>query len=134
MARGRGSRSAPGNETTRWRAPRIGVVLLALSLLFFGVNFTQEWWVSHQLQQDVASLQQQIRDTQAQNAQYQRDIAYYKSKAYITRDARQIGMARSGDSLLMFTQQPPRTRVVHVYEPAPAQQNILTRLLHAIFQ
>ncbi len=133
MVKGRGSVNGPYGEQRR-RPPRVGVVLLVLSTLFFGVNFAQEWWVGHQVRQEAAQLQQQIDATNAYNKQLGSAKAYYASKSYVTRHAREIGMSRPKDVLLVYQQGPPHVRVVHVTKPAPAPENIFARLVHAVFQ
>ena len=116
------------------RASRLGIVLLALSALFFGINFTQEWLISHQIRQRAADLQAGIVATNARNAQLQSQLAYYRSKEYIIPAARALGMARPGDTLMLVKQEPPRVRIVRVYGQAPASQSLFIRLLRAIFQ
>jgi cell division protein FtsB len=116
------------------RASRLGVALLALSALFFGINFTQEWLISHQIQQQAADLQARIAATNALNAQLQSQLAYYRSKEYIIPAARALGMARPGDTLMLVRQGPPRIRIVRVYAQAPASEGLFIRLLRAIFQ
>ena len=133
MAKGRRFVAGASGEPRR-RPPRVGVVLFALSLLFFGVNFAQEWWVGHQVQQQAAWYQQQISATEKHNKQLLSDIAYFSSKSYITRHAREIGMARPTDTLLVFEQGSPQAHTVHVTRHAPVPENILTRLLHVVFQ
>ena len=133
MAKGRGSVGGAFGEQRR-RSPRIGVALFVLSTLFFGINFAQEWWVSHGVRQEYVQRTQEIAQTRAHIATLQRASAYYASKSYITRRAREIGMARPNDTLLVFVPGTPTVRVVHVTRPAPQRENILARLLHAIFQ
>jgi cell division protein FtsB len=117
------------------RVSRLGVALLALSALFFGINFTQEWLISHQIQQRAADLQAGIAATNALNAQLQSQLAYYRSKEYIIPTARRaLGMARPGDTLMFVKQEPPTVRIVRVHVPAPATEGLFIRLLRAIFQ
>ena len=116
------------------RVSRFGVALLALSALFFGINFTQEWLISHQIRQRAADLQARIAATNARNAQLQSKLAYYRSKEYIIPAARALGMARPGDTLMLVKQEPPRVRIVRVNVPAPAPEGLFIRLLRSIFQ
>ena len=135
MAAARGASTAPVAPTPSvWRSRRLGVALLALSAVFFGVNFAQEWWVSHQVQQQAASLRQQIGAQNALNAQLQSQISYYGSRQYIITRARQIGMSFPGDTLMQVVQQPTRYKTIRVPAPAqPQSQGFLSGLLHAIF-
>ena len=116
------------------RASRLGIVLLALSALFFGINFTQEWLISHQIRQRAADLQAGIVATNARNAQLQSQLAYYRSKEYIIPAARVLGMARPGDTLMVVNQEPPRVRIVRVHVQTPAPESLFIHLLRAIFQ
>jgi cell division protein FtsB len=119
----------PNRRHRRW-----GFVLLLLSAIFFGVNFTQEWLTSHQVQQQAANLQAQIAQTNALNQQLQSQIAYFQSKQYIIPEARKLGMTRPGDVLMYVKQLPPTYRVVHVKKaPAPPQSSLFANLLQAIF-
>ena len=115
------------------RVSRLGVALLALSALFFGINFTQEWLISHQIQQRAAQMQARIAATNAQNAQLQSQLAYLSSKEYIVPAARLLGMARPGDTLMFVKHEPPTVRIVRVPVQAPAE-GLFIRLLRAIFQ
>ena len=117
------------------RAVRLGIVLLMLSALFFGVNFGQEWLISHQIQQRATQLQARITATNALNAQLQSQLAYYRSKEYIIPTARRaLGMARPGDTLMFVKQELPTVRIVRVPVQAPAAEGLFIRLLRAIFQ
>ena len=116
------------------RTSRLGVALLALSALFFGINFTQEWLISHQIQQRAADLQAGIAATNARNAQLQSQLAYYRSKEYIIPAARALGMARPGDTLMLVKQEPPRVRIVRVHVQTPAPESLFIHLLRAILQ
>jgi len=115
------------------RAPRVGVVLFILSIVFFGVNFAQEWLVSHQVQQEAVAIKREISQTEAHNIALQQAFTYYSSKAYVVRRAEELGMARSKDTLLVYQQGPPQVRIVHKTLPAPAPENVFTHVLHAIF-
>ena len=129
----RDTAAAPFVRPSR-RASRLGVALLALSALFFGINFTQEWLISHQIRQRAADLQARIAATNARNAQLQSKLAYYRSKEYIIPAARALGLARPGDTLMLVKQEPPRVRIVRVNVPAPAPEGLFIRLLRSIFQ
>src|SRR5579884_2312348 len=137
MAAVRGSgRTTVESASTRPNRPhrRWGIVLLLLSAIFFGVNFTQEWLTSHQVEQQAADLQAQIAQTNALNQQLQSQIAYYQSKQYIIPEARKLGMTRPGDVLMYVKQLPPTYRVVHMKKaPAGPQGNVFANLLQAIF-
>src|SRR5689334_12101197 len=116
------------------RAARLGIALLALSAIFFGVNFTQEWLISHQIQQRAAQLQAGIAAANAQNAQLQNQLAYLSSKEYIIPAARALGMSQPGDTLMLVKQESPTVRIVRVHVRASiGPQTLFIRLLRAIF-
>ena len=115
------------------RAPRVGVVLFILSIVFFGVNFAQELLVSHQVQQEAVAIRREISQTEAHNIALQQAFTYYSSKAYVVRRAEELGMARPKDTLLVYQQGPSQVRIVHKTLPAPAPENVFTHVLHVIF-
>jgi cell division protein FtsB len=115
------------------RAPRVGVVLFILSIVFFGVNFAQELLVSHQVQQEAVAIRREISQTEAHNIVLQQAFTYYSSKAYVVRRAEELGMARPKDTLLVYQQGSPQVRIVHKTVPAPAPENVFTHVLHVIF-
>ena len=121
---------------SRRRMPRVGIALLALSAVFFGINFGHEWWLSHQIEAQAAGLRQQIAQVQAQNTQLQQKIIYYSSKQYIILKARaQLGMVRPGDTLMHVQQLPPHVKIVRVPAQPPApHESLFIHLLRAIFQ
>ena len=130
----RGSPEPLPPRSTR-RASRLGIVLLGLSAVFFGVNFSQEWLVSRQVEQSAAALQAQINAQTALNSRLQNAIGYYGSKDYIVTAARELGMARPGDTLMLVKSQPPTIRTVYVRVQPPApHESFLTHLLRAIFK
>ena len=119
----------PGRRHRRW-----GIVLLLLSAIFFGVNFAQEWFTSHQVQQQAANLRTQIAQTNALNQQLQAQIGYYQSKQYIIPEARKLGMIRPGDVLMYVKAQPPVYRTVRVPQAPPTHKSdFFANLLQAIF-
>jgi len=102
------------------RARNIGIALLLLSVVFFGVNYAQKWWLNRQIEQRAAQLQQQINQQELWNAQLQQDIAYYRSKAFIMDQARVLGMSRPGETLISIHWDPVQPRVVRVQAHRPA--------------
>ena len=128
-------RGNPISPRPAWRRSHLGILLLVLSATFFGVNFSQEWLMSHQMQQNAAALQAHIAAQEALNAQLQNKIAYYSSKDYIVTEARLLGMARPGDTLMLVKPQPATLRTVRVRVPAAAPaESVFIRLLRAILQ
>ncbi len=139
MAEVRGP-SRPAPEPPPRRAPKIrshlGMALLALSAVFFGVNFAHEWVTSHRIEAQTASLQARIAQQNAYNKYLQSQLATYSSQDYIMQQARaQFGMAQPQDALVRVVELPPRVKVVRVRVPAPApRESIFVHLLRAIFQ
>ena len=132
MAKGRNGVGRMVGDGRR-RAPRVGVVLFILSIVFFGVNFAQEWLVSHQVQQTAAAIKREISQTEAHNIALQQAYTYYSSKPYVIRRAEELGMARPQDTLLVYQPGPPQVRVVPKTLPAPVPENAFMHVLHAIF-
>ncbi len=102
------------------RARNIGIALLLLSVVFFGVNYAQKWWLNRQIEQRAAQLQAQILQQEQWNAQLQQDIIYYRSKAFVEDQARVLGMSRPGETLISIHWDPVQPRVVHVQAHRPA--------------
>ncbi|GAC1433169.1 MAG: hypothetical protein NVSMB65_06930 [Chloroflexota bacterium] len=79
---------------------RLGLMLVGLAVLFFGVNFCEKVVTSYQISQHVAALQQQIADANAQNAQLQQQIHYYQTPSYVIATARERYLYQhSGDTV-----------------------------------
>jgi cell division protein FtsL len=118
------------------RIARLGIVLLAVSALFFGVSFARESLVSRQIQANAAQLQQEIDQANAQNSQLESQIAYLGSKPYVMTEARaKLGMVQPGDNQVHVVVGPPRVKVVRIAVPAaPSRENLFSSLLRAIFQ
>jgi cell division protein FtsB len=67
---------------------RLGLILVGLAIVFFGVNFCEKVVTSYQANQQVMALEQQIATLDHQNDALQHQIAYYQTPAYV------IAMAR----------------------------------------
>ena len=117
------------------RARNIGIALLLLSVVFFGVNYAQKWWLNRQIEQRAAQLQQRIDQQEAWNAQLRQDIIYYRSKPFIMDEARVLGMSRSGETLISIHWALTQPRVVHVqaHRPVAREQSPAQHLLAAAF-
>jgi cell division protein FtsL len=128
-------RDGPSSRPDR-RVARLGIVLLAVSALFFGVSFARESLVSRQIQANAARLQQAIVAANAQNSQLESEIAYLGSRSYIMTEARsRLGMVQPGDTQVHVVVGSPRVKVVRVPVRAEApHEGLFISLLRAIFQ
>src|SRR5712692_2561948 len=68
---------------------RLGLILVGLAIVFFGVNFCEKVVTSYQANQQVADLQRQIATIQRENAAIERQIAYYQTPSYVITMARE---------------------------------------------
>ncbi len=128
----------PGN---RWKGPswteqfalprtRLGLTLVGLAIVFFGVNFCEKIVTSIDADQQVASLQQQISAINRQNSQLQKQIQYYKTDAYVIKMARENYLYKqSGDTIFRVANSPdgaslsaPGNSPVPVPTPTPPVQ------------
>ncbi len=79
---------------------RLGLTLVGLSVMFFGVNFCDKVIVSVQAQQQVRDLQAQINNINANNQRLEQQIAYYGTGSYIYKMSREKYVYRhEGDTV-----------------------------------
>jgi len=79
---------------------RLGLTLVSLAIVFFGVNFCQKVITSMEAQQRVQQLQADITAIDTSNRALQGQIAYYKTKPYINKMARERFVYRhAGDTV-----------------------------------
>lgn len=84
------------------------VVLLVagVALVWGGIAFAQEAYVSHKLSQQVADLRRQNVDIAAQNAGYKKDVQGLTSGTANEEEARLNGYARANEKTYLVTTQP----------------------------
>jgi cell division protein FtsB len=87
-----------------------GVVLLvvaAVVLVWAGIAFTQEAYLSHRLSQQVSDLHRQNADIAAQNAGYKKDVQGLTSGTANEEEARLNGYAKPSERLYLVTTPSP---------------------------
>jgi cell division protein FtsB len=87
-----------------------GLVMLAaigVVLVWAGVAFAQEAYVSHKLSQQVSDLRRQNADIAAQNAGYRKDVQALTSGTADEEEARLSGYAKPNEKLYLVTTPSP---------------------------
>lgn len=84
----------------------IVVIAVGVGLVWGGIAFAQEAYVSHRLSQQVADLKQQNADIAAQNAGYQKDVHALQSGSADEEVARLSGFAKPSEKLYLVTAAP----------------------------
>jgi len=115
----RSRRSGPGRPRLRRPTSRAGVTWLAALVVIgalLAIQVGRQVYTNYSITQQSAELRQQIAAIQAQNDVLRRQLAYLRSDAYVSAEARRLeNLGRSGDRLLII---PPGTEV----SPPPAAQ------------
>ncbi len=86
-------------------------------LVWAGVAFAQEAYVSHRLSQQVSDLRRQNADIAAQNAGYKKDVQALTNGTANEEEARLNGYARPSERLYLVTT--PPTPSPAVASPSP---------------
>jgi cell division protein FtsB len=87
-----------------------GAVLLVVAgvvLVWAGIAFTQEAYLSHRLSQQVSDLRRQNSDIAAQNAGYKKDVQGLTSGTADEEEARLNGYAKPNEKLYLVTTPSP---------------------------
>ena len=84
------------------------VVLVAAgaALVWGGIAFAQEAYISHKLSQQVADLRKQNADIAAENAGYRKDVQGLTSGTANEEEARLNGYAKPNEKTYLVTEQP----------------------------
>jgi len=82
------------------------LVLGGVALVWGGIAFAQEAYVSHKLSQQVSDLRRQNADIAAQNAGYKKDVQGLTSGTANEEEARLNGYARANEKTYLVTTQP----------------------------
>ena len=99
--------SAGSVRTNAFGVRRVIVILaVGAGLVWGGIAFAQEAYVSHRLSQQVADLRHQNAEIAAQNAGYKKDVQSLQSGAADEEVARLSGYAKSSEKLYLVTQAP----------------------------
>src|SRR2546423_10475270 len=81
------------------------VVAAAIVLVWVGIAFAQEAYLSHKLSQQVSDLRRQNAQIAAQNAGYQKDVQALTSGTADEEEARLNGYAKPNEKLYLVTAQ-----------------------------
>ena len=79
------------------------LIAVAVALLWAGVAFAQEAFVSHRLSQQVTELRRQNAEIVAQNAGYKKDVQALQSGTADEEEARRNGYAKPNEKLYLVT-------------------------------
>ena len=101
--------TAAGTVRTTSFGVRQLVILVAVgvALVWGGIAFAQEAYISHRLAQQAAELRQQNADTAAQNAGYKKDVAALGNGTADEEEARLNGYAKPSEKLYLVTTPSP---------------------------
>ncbi|HKV88962.1 MAG TPA: septum formation initiator family protein [Candidatus Dormibacteraeota bacterium] len=83
------------------------IVIAAVALIWAGIAFAQEAYISHRLSQQAADLRHQNTQLGAQNAAYRKDVKSITSGAATEEEARQNGFAKPYEKTYLVA--PPPT-------------------------
>ena len=82
------------------------LVVAGAALVWGGIAFAEEAYLSHKLSQQVADLKKQNADIAAQNAGYKKDVQGLTSGTANEEEARLNGYARPNEKTYLVTTQP----------------------------
>ena len=92
----------------RWRLPasRGGIAWLVVVLVvgaLLAVQFGRQVYANWEIGQRAQQIQVQIADVEAENAQLERELAYLRSDAYVSAEARRLAnLGNPGDQVLII--------------------------------
>jgi cell division protein FtsB len=100
--------TAVGTLRTNSFGVRHAVVLVigGVALIWGGIAFAQEAYISHKLSQQVSDLRKQNAEIAAQNAGYKKDVQGLTSGTANEEEARLNGYARPNEKTYLVTTQP----------------------------
>ena len=101
--------TAAGTVRTTSFGVRQLVILVAVgvALVWGGIAFAQEAYISHRLAQQAAELRQQNAGIAAQNAGYKKDVQALQSGTADEEEARQSGYAKPNERIYLVTTPSP---------------------------
>lgn len=83
------------------------LIAAAIVLIWAGIAFAQEAYLSHKLGQQVSDLRRQNAQIAAQNAGYKKDVAAISSGTADEEEARLNGYAKPSEKLYLVTTPSP---------------------------
>jgi len=99
------------------------LVIGGVALVWGGIAFAQEAYVSHKLSQQVSDLRRQNAEIAAQNAGYKKDVQGLTSGTANEEEARLNGYAKANEKTYLVTTQPtpsPRPSPRPSASPSPS--------------
>ena len=110
-----------GSVRTNQLGLRAFVVFFAVGavLIWGGIAFAQEAYVSHKLSQQVSDLRRQNAQIASQNAGYKKDVAALSSGTADEEEARLNGYARPSEKLFLVTTPAPSPPPAASPSPSP---------------
>ncbi|HKW58416.1 MAG TPA: septum formation initiator family protein [Candidatus Dormibacteraeota bacterium] len=96
------------------------LIVVAAALVWGGIAFAQEAYVSHRLSQQVADLRRQNAEIEAQNAGYKKDVKALQSGTADEEEARMNGYARPNERLYLVTAASPSPSPPASPSPSPS--------------
>ena len=101
--------TAAGTVRTTSFGVRQLVILIAagIALVWGGIAFAQEAYISHRLAQQAAGLRQENAQIAAQNAGYKKDVQALQSGTADEEEARLNGYARANERIYLVTTPSP---------------------------
>ena len=82
------------------------ILLAAVALVWAGVAYAQEAYISHRLSQQVSDLRKQNAEIAAQNTGYRKDVQGLTSGTANEEEARLNGYAKPNEKLYLVTTPP----------------------------
>ena len=82
------------------------LIVAGVVVVWAGIAFAQEAYVSHHLSQQVGDLRRQNAEIAAQNAGYRKDVQALSSGTADEEEARQSGYAKPNEKLYLVTTPP----------------------------
>jgi len=103
--------TAAGSVRTRSLGLRsmVLMVVAAIVLVWAGIAFVQEAYLSHKLSQQVSDLRRQNAQIAAQNAGYQKDVHALTAGTADEEEARLNGYAKPNEKLYLVTTPPTQS-------------------------
>ena len=114
--------TAPGSVRARLFGLRSFVFLVVAGgiVVWAGIAFVQEAYVSHKLSQQVSDLRRENAGIAAQNAGYKKDVQALTSGTADEEEARLSGYAKPSERLYLVTTASPSPSPSPSHSPSPA--------------
>lgn len=95
--------SNSNSDAKNWKSKAFLLVLIII-LIFITLNLSQNYSKNKEVNEEIASLRQEISDLEQENLQFQELINYFNSDAYIEEKARiDLGLKKQGEQVVVVT-------------------------------